>query len=118
VKTPGIVSRSLRGYGIAGCAQARSLRGYDVAGRAHSRRSRLIAASRTAALAKVRAAMSQQGEAVWMDHGRLAGHRTMITAGVSFASISSTVIVSVLVIWPVASSVILLTGLDSWLVGS
>jgi len=40
-----------------------------------------------------------------MQHGRLAGHRIMTTAGVSLAWTSSIVSVSIAVIWPEASSV-------------
>ena len=65
--------------------------------------SRLSWASRTAAAAKVRAAVSAAaGKRRGCSTEGLAGHRMMTTAGVSLASISSTVIVSVAVIWPVA----------------
>jgi len=52
----------------------------------------------------------------WMTLG-LPGHLTMITAGVSFASINSTVIVSVAVSWPLASSVTWGMGSRSYTAG-
>jgi hypothetical protein len=65
-------------------------------------------ASRTAAAAKIRAGLfGGRGEAAGMDHRRLARHLMMPMAGVSSASTSSTTIESILVSWPVASSVIL-----------
>ena len=70
----------------------------------HSFRSRLICASFTTAAANVRAALSAADpkRCGWITVA-LFGHLTITTAGASSASISSTVIVSVLVSWPEAS---------------
>jgi hypothetical protein len=66
-------------------------------------RSRLIWASFTTAAANVRAhASAAPGKRRGWNILGLLGHLTMTTAGVSFASISSTVIVSVPVIWLLA----------------
>jgi hypothetical protein len=74
-------------------------------------RSLLIAAGLTAAAANVRAALSAAlGKRCGWITDALLGHLTMTTAGVSCASTSSTAIASVAVIWPLASSVTLVTG--------
>jgi hypothetical protein len=74
----------------------------------------LIPANRVAASANnLASAAAVSGKRCgWMTLGLL-GHLTMTTAGVWFASINSTVIVSVAVSWPLASSVTLDIGISA-----
>src|SRR5215217_788606 len=105
-----LVGRPSRAYPCAGVIRDDALRDPTMAGpptplreslainAAYSGWSRLMAARRTAALAKMRAAVSAaNGNRCGWRMLALTGHRTMITAGVSFASTSSMVTVSVAV---------------------